>query len=344
MQCPRCQFENLPGQTRCFKCGSVLASPGGAIAIEPPRMAAWKRPFRSMSKSFRGLMPTPRLPRDRTARPSYRGESLMAVESLGSLVFGLVPGLPYVLTGQFKRIRLLWLAWLVLFCLGAFFYGLPEGWTLIGLAAAAHAWMMFRHRVLEVLEGFGERIVTLLVLVLILLAAYVWLPRLMIPGLACIRSNTSVPFYRILTGDALLVRRAPEKLSRGMIVVFRAHTYFMGRRGGALTRARDTDSLGQIVGLPGEVVEIRGNAFAVNGQALDPNQYPVPRWMQGRHVTVNLDQGQYFVSCDYWVPVRPAALDNNAIQQVCVASHGEIESRAVWLWSPLSRRGPLRAD
>src|SRR3990172_10935787 len=101
MECPRCQFENLPGQTRCFKCGSILASPGGVIAIEPPRMAAWKRPFRNMTRSLRGLMPAHRLPRPRTAQPSQHAESFMAVESLGSLVLGLFPGLPYLLTDQF---------------------------------------------------------------------------------------------------------------------------------------------------------------------------------------------------------------------------------------------------
>jgi len=269
----------------------------------------------------------------------------MAVESLGSLVFGLVPGLPYVLTDQFKRIRFLWLAWLVLFCLGAFFYGLPEGWTLIGLAAAVHAWMMFRHRALEVLEGFGERIVVLLFLVVVLVVAYVRMPRLVIPGLACVRSNMPIAFFHIQTGDALLVRRAPDELRRGMIVSFRAHAYVMAGRGGAVTRRyHDVRTLGQIVGLPGEAVEIRGSAFAVNGRALDGQQYPVPGWLQGRQVTVHLDQGQYFVSCDYRVPVRPAALDNNVIQQICVAVRSQIESRAFWLWSPLSRRGPLRAE
>ena len=167
----------------------------------------------------------------------------MDVESLGSLVFGLVPGLPYLLTGRFGRVWVLWVAWLVLFCTGMFLYGLPWGWTLIGLAAAVHGWMMFRHRVLEVLHGFGERIVVLLFLVLVLLAAYVWLPRLLIPGLACVQSNMAIPFYRIETGDALLVRRAPERLARGMIVSFRTHTYQAMGQGALRRRYQDAQTL-----------------------------------------------------------------------------------------------------
>ncbi len=268
----------------------------------------------------------------------------MDVESLGSLVFGIVPGLPYLLTGRFGRVWLLWVAWLVLFCTGMFLYGLPWGWTLIGLAAAVHAWMAFRHRVLEVLHGFGERIVVLLFLVLVLLAAYVWLPRLLIPGLACIRSSVAIPFYRIEAGDALLVRRAPERLARGMIVGFRTHTYQAVGQGALRRRYQDAQTLGQIVGLPGEVVDVRANAFAVNGQALEGQRYPLPPWLQGRQLTVPLADGQYFVSCDYRVHGRGVVLDNSVIQEICVALRGQIDSRAFWLWSPLSRRGRLRAD
>lgn len=268
----------------------------------------------------------------------------MDVESLGSLVLGLVPGLPYVLTGRFGRVWLLWVAWLVLFCMGMFLYGLPGGWALIGLAAAVHAWMVFRHRLLDLLQGFGERIVVLLFLVLVLLAAYVWVPRLVIPGLACVRSTMAIPFYRIETGDALLVRRAPGELMRGMIVGFRTHTYQVAGQGALTQRHQDAETLGQVVGLPGEVVEVRGNAFAVDGQALEGQRYPLAPWLQGRQLTVHLAEGQYFVSCDFRVLGRGVALDNTVVQEICVVPRGRIDSRAFWLWSPLSRRGRLRAD
>jgi len=266
----------------------------------------------------------------------------MAVESLGSLVLGLIPGLPYLLTGQFRSILLLWLAWLVLFCLGMFFYGLPEGWTLIGLAVAVHAWLIFRHKALEVLEKFGERIVVLLFLVLVLVAAYVWLPRLVIPGLGCIQSNMAIPYHHIENGDALLMRRVSKELKRGMLVGFWAHTYGVLRD--ELRRRGDVRGLGQIVGLPGERLEIRRDVFAVNSQALDAKQYPVPGWLHGQETTVPLGQGEYFVSCVYGVQARGRALNSQVIQRICVVDRERIESRAFMLWWPLSRRGWLEVD
>jgi len=266
----------------------------------------------------------------------------MAAESLGGLVLGLVPGLPYLLAGQFKGICLLWLAWLVLACTGVFLYGLPSGYTLMGLAAAVHAWLMFKHLALQVLEGLGERVTVLLFLALALVAGYVWMPRLLIPGLACVRSNMAIPYQHIRNGDALLVRRAPHDLKRGMIVAFRATTVWVPR-GGPVRRRRDTRSLGQIIGLPGEEVGIRKDGFVVNGQALDIERYPVPRWLRGRDLTLRLTGRQYFVSCDYIV-LGAVGVVAGMVPQICVASRDAIESQAFMLWWPLSRRGSLRVD
>jgi len=129
-----------------------------------------------------------------------------------------------------------------------------------------------------------------------------------------------------------------------MIVGFRTHTYQAVGQGALRRRYQDAQTLGQIVGLPGEVVDVRANAFAVNGQALEGQRYPLPPWLQGRQLTVPLADGQYFVSCDYRVHGRGVVLDNSVIQEICVALRGQIDSRAFWLWSPLSRRGRLRAD
>jgi hypothetical protein len=347
MQCPRCQFENLPGQARCFKCGSILADSGATITIEPPRLAGWRRPLRAVARSVRGHMPE-RLSRPAKARTSKSREGLADMLSFGlGLVVGLIPGLPYLLARQFSRIRWLWLGWLVLACTGLGLYGLPEGYVALGLAIAIHAWLMFRHRGLQVLSGFGERVVVLLALVLILFALYTGLPRAAVPGLACVRCSTVFPHLRIQRGDALLMRSLPPELKRGMVVTFTGRQFRIPRGdGGGVVGWGEITTLGMIVGLPGEEVGVRGNAFVVNGRALDSGQYPLPAWLLGREETVRLAGGrQYFVSCDMDVR-RPAgvALPTGLVREACVVDRNAIQSRAFMLWWPLSRRAFLRVD
>jgi hypothetical protein len=344
MQCPRCQFENMPGQARCFKCGSVLGDSGGVLVIEPPRQAGWKRPFRSVGRSVRGLMPE-RAAQLRGAPGSRVGESLIALRSLGVLavefVLGLIPGLPFVLEGQFRRIRLFWLAWLVFSCAALFLYGLAAGYLMLGLAVAIHAWLMFSHQVLGVVEGFGERVAVVLVLVFVLLAIYPWLPRTVVPGLACVRSTMAFPHYRIAVGDALLARRAPDEPKRGTIVYFDAYGY--GIHGGAGGLMGGASTLGQIVGLPGDEVTLHEGGFVVNGRALDKERYPCPDWLRGREETFHLTgPRQYFVTCQY--QVRRVGLPEGLVGQLCMVDRSRIQSRAFMLWSPLWRRGLLRTD
>ena len=43
MQCPSCQFENMPGSGRCARCGGFLALATAAIDVHPPRAARLSR-------------------------------------------------------------------------------------------------------------------------------------------------------------------------------------------------------------------------------------------------------------------------------------------------------------
>ena len=47
MECPNCHFHNMPGNTRCLKCGARLDVAAATIVVEPPRASArtkrWRR-------------------------------------------------------------------------------------------------------------------------------------------------------------------------------------------------------------------------------------------------------------------------------------------------------------
>jgi hypothetical protein len=286
-----------------------------------------------------------RLSRPAKAQTTRSGRGLADMLSFGAgLVAGLIPGLPYLLARQFKGIRLLWLGWLALACIGLGMYGLPSGYVAVGLAIAIHAWLMFRYRGLQVLSGFGERVVVLLGLVLILFSLYAGLPRAVVPGLACVQCYTAFPHLGIQPGDALLMRSPPHELKRGMVITFIGREFRIPRGdGGGVVGWGEVTTLGMIVGLPGEEVGVHGNAFVVNGRTLDGLHYPLPAWLQGCEQTVRLAGGQYFVSCDMQRRAR-FALPVGVVQEACVVNSKAIQSRAFMLWWPLSRRAFLRAD
>src|SRR3990172_4367584 len=43
MQCPSCEFQNMPGSGRCARCGASLALATAAIDVHPPRAGRYRR-------------------------------------------------------------------------------------------------------------------------------------------------------------------------------------------------------------------------------------------------------------------------------------------------------------
>lgn len=98
----------------------------------------------------------------------------------------------------------------------------------------------------------------------------------------------------------------------------------------------------EIVGLPGEYVEIKEGSFIVDEQQLDGARYPVPLWLRGRGISVRIPAGCYFISTEYNIPGgRP---DYGVIRRACLVQAGDIEALAFMNWWPLSRRGFIRSD
>ena len=46
MQCPNCQFENMPGSEICPRCGSTLRLSAAVMSLHPPRAQPWAKAVR----------------------------------------------------------------------------------------------------------------------------------------------------------------------------------------------------------------------------------------------------------------------------------------------------------
>ncbi len=339
MRCARCEFENIPGQTRCLRCGSILEAGGAVIEIHPPRMAAWRKPFRDVMRWLRGRRLMSKMP------AAVRRSCDVAIsDSLVGLVLNAVPGLPYLFKRRFREVWLLVPLWLVLLCASLVFYHSTVGSFFLGLTLAVHAWITVRYGLIKEIEGFTER-VALVVIVIIALAVLYWaVVHAAFRGFTGAYTSLTIPALDVSRGDYFLVRRVAageEPLPRGALVLIEPPDILNAHRGQRLHQGQRM--IGQIVALPGETVRVQGNAYVIDGQRQDPNSLPVPGWLQ-RHpprsaTGIHVPARSYFVSSDYTVSMHGnIAMTEQAVGNACIMRASDIRGRAFLHWWPLSRR------
>ncbi len=260
MRCVRCQFENIPGQARCIRCGSVLEATAVAVEVHPPRMPAWHRPWRGLMRWLRGYRVPVHIPLPGTVRR----RAAIASDSVLGLLLNLVPGLAHLVKGRFRQVGLCVALWLALLVLGVLSYGSTLGSVLIGLAIGVHTWIALHDEVFKKITDLLERVEAALIVVALLTALYCVTPRVVVPGLAGGHTTFAIPAMDIRAGDFLLVRRmeSPDgPLARGTLVLIRPDRFRNAQR--EIVTDRSGLIIGQIVGLPGETVRIENRVYVV---------------------------------------------------------------------------------
>jgi signal peptidase I len=336
MKCPRCQLENIPGQERCLRCHSILEADGAVTEVNPPRMPAWRRPWRDCTRWLRG---------HRLRGRRFRAEDVprgwtraFAGPSVG-LALNVLPGLGHLVRGRFREVRLLVLLWLLLVAAGAFAYGSNVGTALLSLAVAVHAWIAVRLDLIDRLGGFGERLMAVLGVMIVLALLYWGVPRMVFHDYMGIRTAMAIPGLRIQQGDYLLARRlapASELFPRGTLVLVHPPTLINAYR--SVFENRRNLAMGEIVGLPGESVRIQGGTFTVGSEHLDPLRFPVPAWLQHRSFSLRVPADSYFISAPYSATGR-RNVTAEMVEEASVFEAREIRGRVFMRWWPLSRRG-----
>jgi len=338
MRCERCKFENIPGQSTCIKCGSVLEISTALTDIYPPRMSRWEKPFRNFSRSIRknrailyihAKLHTPQWLRD----------------VLGDMTVGvflcIIPGLGHLINKRFKEIWWYFLAWIVLLLTGIFFYGTNYGYFFIGLAIGIHVVIAILYGLFKDLESFREKAAVFFFLLIGFLFLYRFVPRMIFPYLTGSYSSMDIPYYNVSEGDYLLARSDIDReiiLDRGSLVVF--NPVAIGGHQPRRIRSNRT-TIGEITGLPGENIQILKGVFIIDGQPLDVEQYPVPGWLRNRTFSFIIPKDSYFVSSRYNITAHGIVLTDSNIIQVCIVNKSSIEAKAFMRWLPIARRGFL---
>jgi len=275
---------------------------------------------------------------------SYLSPRLKAFfsDSISGLLLSIIPGFAHWMQNRFKEIRWYFLAWLILLLSGLFLYGSPAGFLCFGLAIGVHAAIALQYGIIKDLTNIGEKIVTIILVLIGLTFLYRFIPRMPFLNFDGGYSSLTIPYYNVEAGDYLLARGGLDEkdlLSRGSLVLIHPATLGGYRR--IVTRGNDT-VIGEIVGLPGERLQIVNEVFIIDGQLLDVEKYPVPQWLRRIPFSATIPNDSYFVSSRYSVSAHGIQLTASHIKQVCVLKTNDIEVKAFMRWWPLSRRGFLK--
>lgn len=353
MQCQRCHFENIPGQQRCFKCGSILEGEITILDVHPPRMPPWKRPWRRLA---RHLQPNFKPKAEQPTHPDREPWLDDLPHALAGILWSLIPGLGHVILRRgLHRVSLPLLAWVVDMAMALWQLPAAWGWTALGIGAGIHAWLALDAGLLSQLRRVQQRLAAVSVGFLGFIAVYITLAWLIQPfnpsnprhlRLArhfFARTSLAVPAEQIHVGDTLRLRTWDPNLPlpRGALVRFPAPTLVRRRRHPIRRTSSGVHIIGEVIGLPQEVVEIRAGRYYVNQIALDPGRYPVPGWlMHNTLAPTQVPVGRFFVSTEYNRSNR--ALPSQMIRQACLVDSNDIDGLATMLWNPSSRRHRLK--
>lgn len=342
MQCPNCEFNNMPGATDCGRCGSTLRANALTIDVHPPRAAAnvkfWRRFFPArLAYRFRDEARLLRRDAGRSVRRS--GFNAPPPGVLGRMI---VPGwaLLHVSNGECGWLYLagcsaLWVLSLVMF-------GSVLGNLALGLAFGLHAGSC-----LSVLRRGGNTTTGARLGMMAMIAAGLLVALYLPAGYLVSRvatplrlDETGAPFAN---GDVLIMNPNAYSLSRpqpGDIVLHRRPLRQMRNfPGGIPYMIVEGEGVDRVLAGPGDKARWDRGQLWVNEresplQPLNPNRCPGP-------MSWSVPEEHYLI-----LPSTSVALDGrvpaNILEQIAIVAASDISGKVYFRTQPLSRWGRIR--
>lgn len=343
MQCPNCEFNNIPGQRLCARCTSVLDF--GSIDVAPPRAGTTVIPLR-----FRSRLEIIASGIDlRIGGISRRlGASVLNDVSVAPLLRSIVPGWAHRHRGQRRLGWFLTCVWLGLILLAAALMGGPFGWTAYFALVGWHGLainLILNRRLLEmnVLARMGTGLLIWGCLnIFLYLPAGVVLQRFVAP----FQVNGILSGPVLSDGDILLTTGPairPEVIQRGDIVLYRLSRDAL-RAGYANINARDGFGVDRIIGLPGDHIEVEGSSIKVNGDPVFPAEMPIRPGFHPFACNLVLPEGAYFIvpsTLVMRVYYMNQAQMSDLFSSASVVRSEDILGRVLVRWRPFRRMGVL---
>lgn len=337
MDCPNCNFINMPSLVRCAHCGSHLVLHD--VEVGPPRASHSAVPLRVRHAlfSWRAFL------RDEAGNSfaSFRN-SLQKAAPISAIAACILPG-----GGQFVlKQRLLGIAilsiWGLSLPLTLYLMGSGVVWIFYSMLIGAHC-VSFSLIFSGLLRGFPLRnraAFGLLIYGLLTLCIYwpasILVHRLIHPlGLYGIASN------RLLQSDDVVWATGPwirTSLKHGDIVARRIER---SQAGGIVLR--EGIIVDRVIGIPGDHVVIKDGAIVRNGRTLTQNELPL-RHCELVNVEYRLTGAEYLVVPSTFVITNLGQNGAAAMSRLAYSPESAIIGKVFFRTLSLSRAGPISSD
>ncbi|MFC1671648.1 hypothetical protein ACFL01_00795 [Planctomycetota bacterium] len=351
MECPTCQFENMPGAVACTRCGAQLVVTGPTTPEDfvPPRAGGMKhlRPLTYLFHRLVDLLPV-RMP-EHLARV-FRGDAVLSGESLVAMLLSACPGLGHVLDGRPKAALIAFGVWaVILTLLASFFYGTSRG-VLLGMLMSWHAVVVFDAGRLQVhAKNFRVRLRLMLFILVVAGVTYFSLSGMADRYVHFLSSPYDIQAVGISGGDVLSVRLRVDEWRRGDVVAISRMS--SGRIAIGSETYLDAGTygvtIGRIVALSGDQVVVGPDGITVNGESVDMSALPegnIP--LPGNPVSFTLQKNEVLAV----FPTRNIRYRGNADistilwTRVYCMQIRDLYGRVTGVYLPLNHRKAVRGE
>lgn len=334
MQCPSCQFENMPGMAVCGRCGAQLRLSAATVDVHPPRASVRAKQLRRWFPSYRLAGAWRGVLNRVSASPDFDWDRL----PVGVFLRMVVPGWPQRYLGQPQRGRLMLGLYAALLALGTLSLGTTFGALVLGTALAVHI-----SSILDVLwpvaQGWRTRCVAMLACVAAV-GTLVYLPAIWAFSQVLGVRQIAITAGPLRAGDAILFRPGAAADVGDVVLYEISQAQVLTRAPGGYPAYYRVQGqyIDRIIGAGGQVIEWKQQRLRVDGQS-SPYQPLHPA-----AVTADL---QFTVPAGYY-GILPSTQPQNAPsfppevwQTISLVPQGQILGRVVLRQRPIGRWGRL---
>lgn len=330
MQCPNCQFENMPGTATCARCGTSMTLQEQAVDVRPPRAGRWGKRFQRVRMAGHCFgegtgrvisAVAPRIgPVSHTPMDNFRPQVVFRCA---------VPGWPQFHLRRPRRGYFFLCGSLLALLLGLVNFGSLGGSLLLGLVFSLHA-----GSIADALTPPGCRVresIGIGVSSYLLLAAFLYVPAMWLLGQVARPVVLQQDVRPFLQGDVLLSRTAAPE--RGRIVLYRRETMQLQYSRNAYLYITGL-GIERVLALPGDVISSKKGLLSVNGvptadRPLNPVALP--------DFSLTVPAGEVFL----WPSVVRELPRSEYWSRAVLVPVENIDGTVVWQTHPLTRFGPV---
>ena len=332
MQCPNCQFENMPGTMHCARCSMSMQMGAAVLSIEPPRAGAWRKRLRRHIRYRQGYYRV----RDAgvTALHSVGHEltrrTHIFLPTTGVLLRMIVPGWAHFHLGHRARGHLLLSCYLLMLLMSLVTFGSTLSGVALGLLFAVHTAAVIDLLMHTDESATGRFLFTAGIMAVLFFVLYAPAGYFVTSIVGARQIRQSAPPFE--AGDVVVFNpRAyrSESPSVGDVVV-----YWMNGTSGPGYMRQAGESIDRIVAGPGSVMRWENGRLTVDGklaEVLPLNPAGIPSGM-----TAEVPPGHYGIlpSTGNW---RGMAADPRLWTDACTVPKNMIRGKVYLRHYPWSR-------